>query len=120
MESHSPQYFDIAANLTDLRFQGIYNSKMYHSCDLERVFKRCQQFNVSHLLIASGDTEDLLKAYSLCKKSSTFYTTAGLHPCRANQAVDNLPEYFADLEAKINQYRDKGIFWHPLDSAFFI
>lgn len=115
MESKKLQFYDIAANLSDSQFQGIYHQKQKHPCDLEKLFKRSEQFNVTHLLIASGNIPDLEASYPLCKKSPTFFTTAGVHPCRANEAAPNVSEYFANLEHKIKMYQDKG---ESIDSFF--
>ena len=59
-------------------------------------------------LIASGNIPDLDASYPLCLKSDNYYTTAGVHPCRANEAAKNVSEYFANLEKKIEKYKDKS------------
>jgi TatD DNase family protein len=110
MEKPKLQFYDIAANLSDDQFKGIYNGKSKHPEDYQKIFQRCQDFNVSHLLIASGNIPDLDASYTLCKRSENYFTTAGVHPCRANEAVENIDEYFQNLENKIKLYQDKGMY----------
>ncbi len=40
------RYFDIAANLADQMFTGIYHGKQAHPNDLEAVLKRADSFGV--------------------------------------------------------------------------
>jgi len=75
--------FDIAANLCDEKFQGIYNGKKYHEDDTDEVIERAKQYGVEKMLFASGSIEDLHLSFKLSQKSSDFYTTIGVHPCRA-------------------------------------
>ena len=75
--------FDIAANLSDEKFQGIYNGKRYHEDDTNEVISRAENYGVRSMLFASGTIEDLHCSYKLCKQSTGFYTTLGIHPCRA-------------------------------------
>jgi len=75
--------FDIAANLCDEKFQGIYNGKKYHEDDTDEVIERAKQYGVEKMLFASGSIEDLHLSFKLTQKSSDFYTTIGVHPCRA-------------------------------------
>lgn len=109
MEKPGPvRYYDIAANLSDDQFKGIYHSKQKHAPDLDRVFKRSDDFGVSHLLIASGNIEDLEESYELCKRSQNYFTTAGVHPCRANEAAPKLDEYIDRLDKLIQKNLDKS------------
>ena len=81
--------FDIAANLCDEKFRGIYNGKKYHVDDTEEVLKRAAEFNVFKMLFASGNYEDAEESYKLSTKSNHYYITIGVHPCRASVTVIN-------------------------------
>jgi len=76
--------FDIAANLCDEKFQGVYNGKKYHEDDTDEVIERAKEYGVQKMLFASGSIEDLLLSFKLTQKSEDFYTTIGIHPCRAS------------------------------------
>ena len=78
------QLFDIAANLSDEKFQGIYNGKTYHEDDTNEVLQRAEEFGVNKMLFASGTISDLHISYKLSKLSEGYYTTLGIHPCRAS------------------------------------
>lgn len=108
METKKHHFYDIAANLSDLQFKGIYNGKQKHPEDLDKIFKRSNDFGVTHLLIASGNIPDLEASFELCKRSENYFTTAGVHPCRANEAFGNIKEYFEELDKKIEMYKEKG------------
>ncbi|CAD8147016.1 unnamed protein product [Paramecium pentaurelia] len=91
------RFFDIAANLTDDQFYGIYHHKKYHQPDYKDVMKRASDIGCEHLLIASGCLGDLIKARELCQLSPYYYTTAGIHPCRAAELNKNYQGYMGDL-----------------------
>ena len=114
MQKKSLRFYDIAANLSDHQFKGVYFNKERHSPDYEKVFSRSEKAGVSHLLIASGNSQDLIDSFELCKKSDTYWTTAGVHPCRANEAASNLKEYFNNMEVLIEKYRDKSGFLYSI------
>src|SRR3990167_349585 len=84
------RYFDIAANLADGMFQGNYNGKPNHPCDIDAVLGRATANGVDRLLIVGGHIQDTLDSYELCKKNPAMYkTTVGVHPCRANEVFKN-------------------------------
>lgn len=77
------ELFDIAANLSDESFQGIYHGKKYHEDDTDEVIQRAVDHNVTRMLFAAGSLEDAYQSYKLAQKSDNFYITVGIHPCRA-------------------------------------
>ena len=81
--------FDIAANLSDEKFKGIYNGKKYHEDDTESVLKRAAEYNVAKMLFAAGNYEDAEESYKLALKSNDYYITIGVHPCRATVILNN-------------------------------
>lgn len=104
--------FDIAANLCDEKFQGRYHEKKYHEDDTDDVIARAQSFGVEKMLFASGCLEDTEASYALSLKSENFYTTCGVHPCRALEAEKTgieIEKYFQMMSDTIRKYKDKVI-----------
>lgn len=93
--------FDIAANLCDEKFQGVYNGKKYHEDDTDEVILRAKDYGVNKMLFASGSIEDLHCSYILSHKSPDFYTTLGIHPCRASVIVNNIKIKVGTIQKKI-------------------
>lgn len=82
--SSSVRLFDIAANLCDDKFKGIYNGKTYHEPDFDEVVKRASNFQVKKMLFASGSLNDSHENFKLSSKSENYYMTIGTHPCHAS------------------------------------
>ena len=76
--------FDIAANLCDDQFSGIYHGKQKHDADAQIVIDRARQYGVDRLLLSAGCYSDTIKSQELIEKNKGCYTTVGIHPCRAN------------------------------------
>jgi TatD DNase family protein len=96
--------FDVAANLADLRFKGVYFGKQCHPPDLERVLKRCLEYGVDKLLLGGTYLEDSMRSYEIAETSTHYYSTIGVHPCRASEPAKiqvTLAEYFATIEHAI-------------------
>lgn len=82
--------FDIAANLSDASFRGIYGSKQYHKPDFEQIIQKSKNWGVQKLLFSAGHLEDAQISYDLSLKDPNFYATIGIHPCRANEPFKDL------------------------------
>lgn len=81
--------FDIAANLSDDRYKGIYYGTKHHDPDFDIVIKRANDYGVRKFLFAGGYIKDALDSYNLALKSNDFYCTIGVHPCRAVEPFKN-------------------------------
>jgi TatD DNase family protein len=79
------KFFDVAANLSDGRYKGKYNGKDVHDPDFDHVIERAHKYGVKKFLFASGYLHDAIDSLDLSLKSDDFYTTIGIHPCRANE-----------------------------------
>jgi TatD DNase family protein len=75
--------FDIAANLSDKSFQGIYNKKSHHPEDILNVISRAKSYGVEKFLLAGGNLKESRKAFEASKLSEDCYCTVGVHPCLA-------------------------------------
>ncbi|CAK67449.1 unnamed protein product (macronuclear) [Paramecium tetraurelia] len=93
--------FDIAVNLTDDQFYGMYHHQKYHKPDYKDVLKRASDIGCEHLLISSGCLSDLKKTRELCQLSPNYYTTAGIHPCRAYELNKDYYGYMGELKDQL-------------------
>jgi TatD DNase family protein len=75
--------FDIAANLSDKSYQGIYSKKSCHGNDTLHVVDRAKQYGVDKFLLAGGNLKQSRKALDVAKMAEGLYCTAGVHPCLA-------------------------------------
>ena len=117
--------FDIAANLSDARYIGKYNRKQQHAPDFDKVIERANLFGVKKFLFASTNIADAKISYKLSLKSKDFYSTIGIHPCRAiepyksahlkydtlnmTQKNDALKKYIDEIDKMLTQGKDKDI-----------
>ena len=106
-------FFDIAANLCSEEFQGIYHEKKYHETDVDEVIERANKMGVKKMLFAAGNFEDTKISYNLSQKSSNYYITSGIHPCRTTEALklfnNDIESILKNLDDLINLYKDKII-----------
>jgi TatD DNase family protein len=63
------------------------------------VLERAKAVGCDRLLIASGYIQDAILSYEICKRSEKYYTTAGVHPCRANEVF----KYGSTIESYKNE-----------------
>lgn len=78
------RYADIAINLTDLQFSGIYHGKQHHQSDRDLVIQRAKDAHVEKMLVTSSCLEEASEVLDLCRQFPGFlYSTAGVHPCQA-------------------------------------
>ena len=78
------KFFDVAANLSDDMFKGIYNGKQFHQGDFDHVIKRANAYGVNKFLFVGRYLEDTLALGKLCEGRSDCWTTVGVHPCRTS------------------------------------
>ncbi|KAI8906921.1 putative deoxyribonuclease TATDN1 [Gorgonomyces haynaldii] len=88
---------DIAVNLTDDMFLGLYRGKQVHPPDLELVIERSQCW----MIITGTNLEESIKAQELAQKYH-FWSTVGVHPTRARDFEHNplLLDQLKDLCSK--------------------
>jgi TatD DNase family protein len=104
--------FDIAANLSDKSYQGIYNKRSCHAPDIETVLSRARSYGVSKFLLAGGNLKQSRKALSTAQPFADCFCTVGVHPCLASvrniQTVTE-PDYSSHLSALISECGSKCI-----------
>ncbi|CAI2373901.1 unnamed protein product [Moneuplotes crassus] len=104
---HDLRMFDIAANLSDESFQGIYHGKKAHEPDFEVVMNRARQYGVEKFLFSAGYIEDAVKSYDLATKSEDYFMTIGVHPCRATEVYKDegtVETYHEKIEKTIEEH----------------
>lgn len=62
-----PIVTDIAANLTDPMYQGIYHGSQKHQPDLDKVLERSWSNNVSKIIITATNMENSKKALEIAR-----------------------------------------------------
>lgn len=62
------RYADIAVNLTDPMFQGIYHGKKRHAPDLEAVINRAKAQGVERILITGTSLSESRAALEMAKR----------------------------------------------------
>ncbi|KAF8820853.1 hydrolase, TatD family protein [Cardiosporidium cionae] len=109
------RFIDIAVNLTDLMFQGLYHSRKKHECDIERVLCRADAAGVKKIIVIGSNLEESRAAISLCRTFSNVYgpslfATVGVHPTRCEEFEgikgQGAAEYLQNLKELIASNRD--------------
>lgn len=62
------RYADIAVNLTDPMFQGVYHGKKRHAPDLDAVVRRAKDSGVERILITGTSLSESRRALDLAKR----------------------------------------------------
>ncbi|TIC05311.1 Mg-dependent DNase [Wallemia mellicola] len=100
------QFIDIALNLTDSMFRGVYRSpKQTHPDDLKNVLDRARDVGVVSAILTGGSLSESKEVHALAEELDGFYSTAGLHPTRSNEFNES---FINDLEAFIKANRFPG------------
>eukprot|EP00210_Caulerpa_lentillifera_P003555 g3391.t1 len=99
---------DIAANLTDEAYQGIYNDKQYHSPDLDQVLQRAKTAGVENIIVTGGNLEMSRQALEVAESNAALFSTVGVHPTRCNEFSGRVKEHLNDLLEVANQGMQKG------------
>ncbi|KAI9632991.1 uncharacterized protein MKK02DRAFT_35211 [Dioszegia hungarica] len=104
------RYADIAVNLTDPMFQGIYHGKKKHAPDLDAVISRAKSQGVQRMLITGTSLSESREALEMAKRYD-LHCTAGVHPTSTSE-IDKHPQgadaCFQELEQLIEADRGEG------------
>ena len=74
---------EIALNLTNLKYQGIYNDKKLHNSDLIEILKRANSMNIDSFIITGINLQQSIESLNLTKELRSefnIYCTVGIHP----------------------------------------
>lgn len=104
------QFIDVAANLTDAMYNGIYNGSKKHEPDLVNVLKRAWTGGLNRIIITGGDLKGSIEAIRLSQSDDRLYCTVGCHPTRCNEFKENSSfSYLHSLEDVVKNNRDKVV-----------
>ncbi|XP_020571259.1 putative deoxyribonuclease TATDN1 [Phalaenopsis equestris] len=76
---------DIAVNLTDGMFRGIYNRKQYHVSDIEAVLSRAWNAGVDRIIVTGTTLEESREALRIAESDGRLFSTVGVHPTRCEE-----------------------------------
>jgi TatD DNase family protein len=97
-------FIDIAANLTDDMFEGIYHDKKRHESDLGLVIERAKDAGCNQMIVLAGTLNDAKNCLAICERFDPscvmLYTTVGYHPTRCGEALALVGENADGLEAE--------------------
>lgn len=103
-------YFDVAFNMTDEMFSGVYFGKTRHAPDLDCVIKRASERNVTHMLATPGSLQQLKETLNIACAHPNIFLTAGVHPTRCNEFEadgSSAEDYLAELKTLIQSNKSK-------------
>ncbi|GAA0163222.1 endodeoxyribonuclease [Lithospermum erythrorhizon] len=81
----SIKMIDIAVNLTDGMFKGIYNGKQYHVADIQAVLSRAWRAGVDRIIVTGGSLEESREALAIAEMDARLFCTVGVHPTRCKE-----------------------------------
>lgn len=101
---------DIAANLTDGMFKGIYNGKQYHIADIVEVLKRAWEAGVDRIIVTGGSLKESKEALAIAETDGRLFCTVGVHPTRCNEFEEsgNPEQHFEELVSLAKEGVQKG------------
>eukprot|EP00252_Welwitschia_mirabilis_P009932 TRINITY_DN22880_c0_g1_i2.p1 TRINITY_DN22880_c0_g1~~TRINITY_DN22880_c0_g1_i2.p1 ORF type:complete len:322 (-),score=59.90 TRINITY_DN22880_c0_g1_i2:223-1188(-) len=101
---------DIAANLTDGMFKGVYNGKQYHAADIAQVLKRAWDAGIERIIVTGGSLRESREALAIAETDGRLFCTVGVHPTRCNEFEEsgNPENYFQDLTSLAKEGLQKG------------
>lgn len=80
------KFIDIAVNLTDPMFRGVYRGKQVHDDDLDLVIQRAKDCGMQKMIVTGTTLPECQQAIDLCQKHSGFlYCTVGVHPTHCTE-----------------------------------
>lgn len=102
-------FIDIAANLTDDMYKGLYNGSVRHEADLSTVLSRASDGGVVRTMVTAGTLSQCSEALNLCRTDATLFSTVGVHPTRANEMRADIDSHIKKLSAIIEEGKDKVV-----------
>ena len=82
------QFIDVAVNLLDPMFQGVYNEKQRHESDIQDILERADTAGVRKIMITGTTTEESAQAAQMAADLESpvpLFFTCGVHPTCCNE-----------------------------------
>ena len=100
-------FIDVAVNLLDPMFQGVYNGKQRHESDMQDILERATKAGVQKIMITGTTTEESAQAAEMAMSLDSpvpLFFTCGVHPtcCAEYEAGEGA------VEAKLLETIAKG------------
>ncbi|KAI5809580.1 hydrolase [Peziza echinospora] len=113
-EAYVPRYIDVAINLADEVYSGVYHGRKVHEDDHADVVQRALDVGCLKMMITGSDLESSRRAIALAEKfPGILYATVGVHPCQALHFEDKKhgsPEdHLNELEKLVVEGKKKGV-----------
>ncbi|KAG1368353.1 putative deoxyribonuclease TATDN1 [Cocos nucifera] len=83
--SSTIRMIDIAVNLTDNMFKGIYNGRQCHVADIPAVLARAWSAGVDRIIVTGGSLEESKEALAIAETDGRLFCTVGVHPTRCKE-----------------------------------
>ena len=83
--TRAPRFVEIAVNLGDPMFRGIYHEKQKHEDDLKFVLNRAERAGVAAQIVTAGSLRETIDVLPLVRENANLYSTAGCHPTRTKE-----------------------------------
>ncbi|KGQ00886.1 hypothetical protein PAAG_12429 [Paracoccidioides lutzii Pb01] len=78
------RYADVAINLGDPVFTGVYHGRKIHEDDLDDIIQRALDVGCQKLMVTGSDLDESRHAVAIAKAHPGIcYATVGVHPCQA-------------------------------------
>ncbi|XP_078163013.1 tatD related DNase isoform X1 [Carex rostrata] len=81
----SLRIIDIAVNLTDGMFKGIYNGRQCHVADIPAVLSRAWTAGVDRIIVTGGSLDESKEALAIAETDGRLFCTVGVHPTRCKE-----------------------------------
>ncbi len=101
-------FIEIAANLTDAVFEGVYHGAKKHAPDLGTVLSRARAHGVKRTIVTVGRAQEAPKAKGLCDQYAELSYTVGTHPTRSRDAGSGSVALSTHLDALRGHIRTAG------------
>lgn len=93
---------DIAVNLTDGMFRGVYRGKRVHPDDFDLVLDRAKEAGVDKIIATGTDLQESKACIQLAKLHPGFvFATVGCHPTNSGALLEDADEYINALKQEI-------------------
>lgn len=103
------RFYDIALNLTDPMFFGVYRGKQKHEPDTYELLHRAYDAGVHASMVTGSSIEGSIDAISLVKRLShkdhiqmKLFYTVGVHPCTVNEFMAHTMDGAFDIHEASN------------------